>query len=265
MNIRLLSLLGVLSISSFGASETFYVALKANTMSMNYSEKDNGNLLDTEKSKFFGNIGGYSIDGSANVAKGFLGSDATKLLLSYEYDEGNSNYTGSILGMGSSYGSYSDMTTNTISRVQAMVSQVKYTSYGQAMLNLGIGNRNWHRGLTSSQTEDYIWNYWLAGIGFDFNVGKSFTLGALGYYQRAWSPTMKYDSSTFNNTFNLGVTSGYRVEVPVSYQITQMFSIVGSWSLDNWSINKSNSVNGYFEPASTTNNQTLSLGLAAKF
>ncbi|MEY4505153.1 MAG: hypothetical protein RL154_1450 [Pseudomonadota bacterium] len=264
MNKVIYSLL-LVSITSFAANDTFYLAVKANTMAMNYTETQGGATLDTEKSNLFGKIGGFNIDAYARVAQGFLMADATRIMLNYEYSNGNSNYTGSILGMGSSFGSYKDTTNNTIKRAQATISQVKYTPYGAAMLNLGIGNRTWNRNLSSSQTEDYVWNYLTAGLGFDFNLGSSFTLGALAYYQQAFSPTMQYNSSNFNNKFNLGSTNGYRIEVPASYKITQMFSVVGSWALDNWKINQSNSVNGYYEPPSTTNNQTLSLGLALKF
>lgn len=261
----------LLALTSVGllAGDSLYLAIKANTTAMNYTETQNGSTLDTEKSNLFGKIGGFNIDGSVKIANNFLYADTTKLMVNYEYVSGNSNYVGSLLGSSSGYGSYTSSTANTIQRGQILLSQVNNTTYGNAMLNFGAGKRVWNRNLSSIQQEEYSWNYLIAGLGFDFNFGSSFTLGAIGYYQKALSPKMQYNSNTFNTNFNLGSTYGYRIEVPASLKITQYLSLVGSWSLDNWTINQSNTVtyNGasYLEPKSTTNNQSLSLGLALNF
>lgn len=255
--------------TSLFAGDSLYLAIKANTTAMNYTETRNGSTLDTEKSNLFGKIGGFNIDGSAKIANNFLYADTTKIILNYEYVSGDSNYVGSLLGSNAGYGSYTSTTSNTIQRGQILLSQINNTSYGNAMLNFGAGKRVWNRNLSSIQKEEYNWNYLIAGLGFDFNFGSNFTLGAAGYYQQAITPKMNYNSNSFNTNFNLGNTYGYRIEVPASYKITQYLSLVGSWTLDNWTINQSNSVtyNGasYVEPKSVTNNQSLSLGLALNF
>lgn len=63
-------------------------------------ERSDGAILDSERSKFGGKIGGYEIALSVKVADGAMGADKSEVTASYQRLSGKSEYVGLLLGSG---------------------------------------------------------------------------------------------------------------------------------------------------------------------
>jgi hypothetical protein len=163
------------------------------------------------------------------------------------------------------YGSYTSETTNKIREIELGCRESRGVSYGRTSFVFGIGDRLWERELSGFQKEDYKWKYGFVGMGFDFNIIKNTALGVHIRYQRAVSPKMEAKGSPIAATFDLGTTDGFRLEAPLAVGVTKNIDLTASYRYDYWKINKSNIINGYYEPDSKTKNQLLLAGVNIKW
>lgn len=246
---------------ALASGELLTLSLKGVSLNKDYTETVDGTTVDTERSDMGGKIKGYELGLSARVAGGALGGDKSEVVLSYQKLSGRSEYVGSIRGSGLGYGSYISETYNEITEMELGWRESRTTPYGVTSFVFGMGDRLWVRELSSIQIEDYKWKYGFVGMGVDFDVVRQKAkMGLHMRYQRAISPQMVAKEAT-DTTFDLGTTDGYRIEIPLLLSLSKNIELIASYRYDYWKINKSNVINGAFEPDSKTKNQLALVGV----
>lgn len=218
--------------------------------------------FNTEKTNLFDSANGASIGIDYKVDSEYLSNIGAE----YQIIKGYTKYTGDYLDLTlrKGYGtikSYSNITLQTTNIYAQKTNPINYQY--DVFLKGSIGYRNWERGLNSTQIETYSWPYTSIGIGVIEKSMEDVTVGAAIYYQRAIDPKMK-DTHT-GYTFNLGKTDGVKIEIPITYKLSNTLSVIGSYTYDNWNITKSNTINNYYEPDSTTKSHILSVGVIMGF
>jgi hypothetical protein len=146
---------------------------------------------------------------------------------------------------------------------------------------IGYGYRYWKRGLggPSPFDEEYTWHYFPVGIRADFELSGKWNIGAnvamrfmFGGKMRAF--LSQIDSSASDFKVDLGDTTGWFAEIPVRYRFSDAWSCVGTPWYEYSEIGKSNqvyvispgnSLRLWHEPASTTHQYGINVGLAYSF
>lgn len=259
MKLSRLSVCATLILSSAIAD---HVSISSNIMNFDYKEysSTNGQILDSEGPSTL-----YGL--TAKYAHNIFGSKTTTneglLFADIAFYGGNTTYAGSALGSGKPYGSATGTTANQI--VNGKIGYIQYKNLKSINLytQAAIGYRYWDRKLSSSQDEKYEWAYGNIKIGLDAHLSTKDNLGFNASYNAAISPTMKSSTSNqaLNNTFNLGNTYGYAFCIPYTHHFTTKLSLLVSYTYQRWHIGASNSVNGYYEPRSTTTQSIGTVGL----
>lgn len=234
------------------ASE-YFLSLSADTTKFDYAETENTQLLDTEKAGF-GRIGGFSFTLEPRYNGWYVQSS---------YDEGNTDYVGSLLNSQGVYGSYKGITANVLEEYQVGYKITSRDSRGDSMipLTIGIGYRYWLRQL--GYDELYQWGYYHIGIGYHYRLSPSLTIGADTAYRIAFNPKM--NETLHEHTFKLKNVYSYKISLPLELKLNRRWSIFGSYNYEYWNIDASNPVGGYYEPDSETKNETLSAGIKLYF
>ena len=250
---RALLLISLVSVSYVYASD-YSLSLSADTTKFDYAETDrSGNLLDTERADY-GKISGLTITLEPRY-QGWYFSAA--------YAEGNTDYVGSLLGSGDPYGSYRGITANEIEDYILGYKATARDTRGdwEIPLTVGVGYRRWLRQL--GYDELYDWGYYNFGIGLHLRLSSTMSIGADAAYQKAFNAQMYENLHGY--TYNLNNVYGYKITVPFEVMLSHQLGAFISYNYEFWNIDASNSVGGFYEPDSETNNETLSFGFKFYF
>ena len=230
--------------------------LQATSMHVDYTERDDAGMLDTER----GNVPGAVLSYSAMWSNNYY------LQLQYGRSQSNTRYVGQALNGGGGYGSLVDRSGATMTdyslrfgRGFVLSDAVMLTPYGE------LGHHRWERGI--NQGETYTHDY--------------FGIGALAQY----SPMPKLVLSmnllagrTFDASIDVGGTAPYAFSAPLGnsalykagiaadYAYTK--AVHGTLGLDYASFDYGYSPvssGGYYEPDSKTRNITVKLGVGYAF
>ncbi len=133
---------------------------------------------------------------------------------------------------------------------------------------VGLGYRYWDRDMLGSSSlrgylETYEWPYYEVGLSWKW-YDKNFYMGADVSYQKAYQPKM-YAHLNGGLDFDLGDTKGYKIDIPLGYKVNESWDIIAHYIYDSWDIEKSNIINGYYEPSSETKNSYAYISLKYKF
>ncbi|OHD90900.1 MAG: hypothetical protein A2W83_04950 [Sulfuricurvum sp. RIFCSPLOWO2_12_43_5] len=89
------------------------------------------------------------------------------------------------------------------------------------------------------------------------------SIGADAAYQKAFNAQMYENLHGY--TYNLNNVYGYKITVPFEVMLSHQLGAFISYKYEFWNIDASNSVGGFYEPDSETNNETLSFGFKFYF
>ena len=239
--------------------------ISTNFLQMDYIERDrNNNFLDSEKSDF-NDMAGLELEYILDFTTGHGGANDSSLEFNFVYFQGKSLYDGFLQPSGVPFKTTSDMT---IYEPRIRWSEISKNEAYDISVFASIGYRYWIREIGSQYgyREDYKWAYMDVGmkILFHDDLYKNWHLGIEVSYQRAYKPTM-YAYLNGGLDFNLGTTSGYNIDVPLLYDINKNLSLELSYEYDNWNIDASNIVAGYYEPDSKTKNKIIKIALITRW
>ena len=234
-------------------------------MSMDYKEYDPSNtLLDSENSSL-GKITGY------DMSLGYLfnrkDSSIDEAAMNVSMLNGKSDYVGSILGGGGSYGSVINTTTNRFIDASLSYKHTKrYQDFLDLSYGLGMGYHSWYRELSSSQSELYEWYSLRPMVGATIVMDK-FSFGISGEYQYGFNATMHSSNPSAN--FKLGGADVVAIGFPLRYSYSKSLEFYTQYTLSKQSIKKSDNVQSggttYYEPDSTGYQNYLKIGATFKF
>jgi hypothetical protein len=256
--VLLLLLLGSLFASSKSEYEINLVGMK-----MNYNEYgQTGELLDSERSSF------SDILGAEIVYRYFLDTDSSVncKILSVN---GDSEYTGSLIGSTLGYGSTIGTTHNIIRDFSLEYTKTNETELKnlRALGGLAVGYRSWERELSAAQIEIYTWYSLRAQVGFVYTLDKEISISLIGEYQYGIDPKMS--ATGFSDDFELKSADIIQVAIPVRYVVTQHVDLNFEYIFSRQKIGASNIVYnggvGFYEPDSTAYNQYLKVGIVFKY
>lgn len=133
---------------------------------------------------------------------------------------------------------------------------------------LGLGFHNWDRNILGSggYLEKYSWNYIPIGYRNEFRVSSKWD-GAFDIsfrYMFHGKMTAFMDPAS-PMRFNLGNKTGFKLELPYTYHMSDSCSLVLNPYYEYWGIRQSNVMQGYVEPASHNNQFGIDVGLVFKF
>jgi len=253
------------------------------TTAYNYTERgDQDQILDTEDSKFL-EIGGFygSYDHKFRTEAAKNSEIAYYLNFYGSYTGGDTDYKGSLLGGGSSYGSYSSTTENKFYELQVNIKRLRQYENKSSYTMLGMGYKSWERKLSSNQEETYYYYFFQVAFGGEVNIYKDWSLGLDLTGQLAYNPKMDADFSSasnqkLNETFDLGTVYTYKIAAPLVIPINKQLSFKTKLEYEFTSYGKSNTkyvpnfpdtgnTNSYLEPKSQQKNWHLYAGFQLIF
>lgn len=242
---------------------TLILDLEYQRTNFDYREFDSvGQILDSEKAD---DLNGFGIAVKAKVFNGLMGGNASYLRVGYEHSSGDTEYVGALLS-GGSYGSYIGTTDNTINEYSLIYTEEYLSEQYDLWSGLGGGYREWERELSADQLETYKWFYWNIEVGTRFHYNKNLSLGLVYNYKRAINPEMDTDFTGLPDmTFDLGGVKGYTFAMPLIYSVDKDSTVYLEYKREYFEIAKSNIVNGFYEPDSTTENDKITVGIRFKF
>jgi len=254
----------IASLIGVGLYASTNVELMYSALKFNYKEYSGSGVMDEEKSKF-NDLKGINLLISQDINK-------FKLTFNVEYNKGSTKYTDFTWD-----GTPLQLTENNAYLYNArfiggylLGMDETRLGYGKVYLDGGLGYRFWNRGKSNyagDYDEKYKWKYWLIGININENFNK-FNFDLNFYYHKAIQPKMNAD--LYGGTdFKLGTTKGYRIEIPIRYNLAKNYGIMFKYIYDYWKINQSETVTkdgvSMYEPDSKTKNQYMDIGLFYKF
>ena len=238
----------------------------ANTLNLDYVEtKDDGTFLDSETTGWE-DIGGVELSYSLPMGDGNGGADESSLEASLSYVKGVSDYNGFLQSNGTLLGSYKNDTDIEIIETEIRWVETKHTKDFDLSTFVSLGYRYWLRENSHDIyriKEEYKWMYFNVGLKSLFH-DENWHVGLEFAYQRAVNPSLFADIKG-GLDFDLGTTDGYYYKIPLIYDINDKYSIELSYKYDYWKIEKSNVVQGFYEPDSETKNKIVTLSLVMEF
>jgi len=235
-------------------------------MDMDYREYSHGVLVDSEKSSI-SQMQGYELHYKYNFGRQKEDEYST-LDFAATYLWGETEYAGSYLSNNTGYGSVVGTTENEITDTVLNFSHTYHTAQAmEVSFGFGLGYRYWDRKLSILQEELYEWFSLRPNIALHYFI-SDVKLSACFEYQYGLNPKMS--ASNIRGDFNLGSANITETTLRASYDITDNFSIYGSYIYAYQTIQESNVVydgsgNGYVEPDSKASNQYLKFGVTFKY
>jgi len=255
----------------FGVKTTFY----------NYTERDDQDqILDTEKSSLFDMGGIYaSYNHKLKEFNTESGSIAHYINVYASAEYGETEYKGSLLGSGQGYGSFTSTTANLFYEYQINLKRVQYYKGSSRYISFGLGYKEWERELSTTQVENYHYEFAQIEVGAQKLIYEDISLGLTLGALLAFNPQMDADFSTgtgLHETFNLGTTYSYKIAVPLEIPIQDGLVFVTKAEYEFTSIGKSNKIavpnfpnpgdnHNFLEPKSQQKNWHFFAGLQLLF
>ncbi len=236
-------------------------------LKMNYVETGrSGKFLDSETS-LFTDIDGFNISYRKDIGR--LGSNGqlNSIEVSLRQLKGTSAYDGFLQSSsGAIIRPYKTTTQNKIFEPKLRLMRTKYTHNYDIGMFVSVGNREWTRDMSSDPygiKEIYDWKYYDFGIKTVF-YDDYWELGLELAFQKAINPTMNAYMNPILN-FDLGDVRGYYYKTAIGYNFDKNLKLELEYEYNEWKIDASNIVRGYYEPDSTTKNKIISLNIVYKF
>ena len=242
-------------------------------LKFNYNEyTDDGNWFNSEKNS------GYELNGGFVKYRHDLGivreEDITyyqNLEIYYSFHLNTTDYDGSL----SNGDPYQGKTDNYLHQGHVRYHAINKIENYELGLFLGLGYRYWDRDLLGQYgyLETYQWPYYEVGLSWKWFDGNYF-MGASASYQKAYKPTMIAYTKNKTNIgrdldFDLGDTKGYKIDIPIGYQINNNWDITLHYIYDVWDIQRSNTLatntGTAYEPSSETTNKYTYLSIEYRF
>ena len=233
---------------------------------MDYEEVDElGDILDTEKSKI-DELKGYFISLKYKVADGTIMGNSNYLEIKASTLNGNTDYTGAYIGSGLGYGSLKSKTSNDIDEVEVNFYETEYAQDHIGFIFAGLGYRKWDRQLSGTQLEKYRWLNFNIGMGGETEIVPNYMrIGLDAAIKMSLWKEMKIETPTFNETFKLGTVTTMVVGVPLVTHLNEYFDFIIRVEYEYMKIEKSNVIEGYYEPESESHNFNAMASIRAQF
>jgi hypothetical protein len=222
-------------------------------------------------------LNGFYVGTNYKSQSNVLGLGNLDLGLKYTYLGGSINYDGSQINL------ITNQTTPWSTDTSESISNIQFKGgFDQALSNnisvgeyLSLGYRYWNRHIegVGGYTEDYNNGY--IGLGakaaYMWNDKLSTGIDAEINWSPAWS-SINYMSSPYGD-YDMGSAYNLKVEVPVSYNVTQQLSVNLTPYYSYWHFNSSSAQNTVidgipvtsYEPSSETNSAGLNVGVSYRF
>ena len=265
---KYLFLLSMLIATSIFAKETpFTASVSFVGMGMDYREySDSAELLDSEDSSYL-DMGGVELSLAYKLSEN--STSASELKLNYMIIAGATQYIGSYIGSGQSYGSAVSTTYNEIIDMDITYKRSKHLQNNiELNYGVGVGYREWKRSLSVLQVEVYSWYSLRPMVGVSYTREK-FNLGVSMEYQLGIDTKMS--ASDLNYVFTLGSADILELSFPMSYEYDKNLDFTFEAVMQKQTIIESNKLytSGgsayYYEPESTAYNSYVKFGIEYKF
>jgi len=248
--------------STIVASEKHSIEAGIKTRFFNYTEVDqNNNILDTETSTPL-NTGGIYGQYSYQLDEFINGSNIIKNSINIycSLETGFSDYLGSSLADGGSFGSVKSKTFNTFIDINVNIKREKYYENSIRYLYFGLGHTQWIRELSTLQKETYSYEYAQIGVGINRKVNKQTRIGLdlsanLGFNQEMHADFQEtQDTNPLDETFKLGWVYSLKVAIPIEIPINKKLSLTTKIEYEYTYYGRSSSiiVNDFIKPTPST-------------
>jgi len=258
----------VLASSLLLAKVNVEYSINAVGMSMDYKEYKNGNLLDSESSKYSDLTG---VEFQYNYIIRDAGkADYNNIAFKVMALSGDTKYSGSSLDSNLGYGSLIGTTSNRIYDFDlGFVHTYQQTQNYKIIISLGLGYRFWRRELSTQQVEDYEWYSLRPSLAFSYTY-RGLNISPKLEYQYGIRPRMRSTGISVNEDFKLGSANIIQISIPLEYAMSQRFSLYGAYTYQYQKIGESNIVydnsgTGYLEPDSKAYNKYIKFGVIFKY
>lgn len=232
------------------------IGFQAVSTHVDYTERDDFGILDTER----GNVPGFALSYSAMWQNNYY------LQLQHGRSEGHTRYVGQPLVGGTGYGSVVDRSGATmtdysvrVGRGFAISDAVMLTPYGE------LGHHRWERGVNDGET--YTHDYFGIGALAQYSPMPKLVLTANLLAGRTFHADIDVDGAApFAFSAPLGNSDLYKAGLAADYAFTQNFhGMVGvDYSTFNYG-DSDVSAGGYYEPDSKTHYTTVRIGVGYAF
>jgi len=224
---------------------------------IDYKETAQNQQLDSEK----GFQGSYQ--GQVSVQRDMLGIKDVFLSASFAYAKGRTNYDGSLMdGTPLQAGTRANTSDITVKIGKAF----PFTPQGQVIYYVYYGYHQWLRDSTSVYGYDEHYRHHSAGVGMigQYAVTPQLVASIEGSVGGTFAASM--NANIIQGKFNLGSAATLMGAVGLDYAVTRHFHVKAAYQITHFKYGKSNLVDGaYYEPDSTTTNQTVRLGVGYAF
>ena len=218
-----------------------------------------GGVLDTEN----GTVNGFALTASV-MQDVIFGNDYFQL--KYSHNSGNTDYVGSYIGSGQGYGSVRASSTATMNDYSAaygkgfeLTKQLMLTPYVE------FGHHKWERGLGDGNNETYSHSFYDVGAMLQYSPIQQLVISGKLYTGHTLNSDISSTSTTFSGA-SLGNSSLNGYGLSVDYAFTKEFHANLGYEHSEFKYGYSSVNNlGYYEPDSTTKNNTYSIGIGYAF
>lgn len=223
----------ILSISSSvcmaNASNTETVEVSGKDLHFNYNES----IGDSER----GWIKGYHLSYKSQDKE-------TKAYwkVSYDHSHGNTVYDGAVTNITTNVSTpYVGTTNNTVSDTEVTYG-VPINKKATQYVYVGVGYHKWDRDMLGQYgyDEQYSWNYLPVGYRYEYTSGSKVHGAIDASVQFMFNGKM--NSSDNGADYNLGNQPGFKIEAPVTYQMSPKFGLVLTPWFQYSSIGQSNTI-----------------------
>lgn len=226
-----------------------------------YKETQQSRTLDSEK----GFQGSYQ--GKASVQRDMLGIKDVYISASFGYAKGNTDYDGYLVsrsGLAIPY--QSNTRTDTTDITVKLGKAFPLTPQVQVIYYAYYGYHQWIRDSNSSYGTDEHYRHHSLGVGMlgQYAITPQLVASIEGSVGGIIGASMNAGNTA--GTFKLGSNATVTGALGLDYAVTRHVHVNAAYQVTHFKYGKSNLLaSGYYEPESTTTNQTLLVGLGYAF
>lgn len=232
------------------------IQFQATSMHVDYTERDDSGILDTERGGVPGAVLSYSAMWSNNYY----------LQMQYGRSKGDTRYVGQALIGGTGYGSVVDHSDATMTDYNLRVGRgfvlsdaVMLTPYGE------LGHHRWERGVNDGET--YTHDYFGVGALAQYSPLPRVVLTANLLFGHIFHADIDVaGSAPFAFSASLGNSDFYKAGLAADYAFTKRFHGMVGLDYSNFDYgNSAVSSGGFYEPDSRTHYTTINVGAGYAF
>lgn len=233
----------------------------AGGQNINYKETQQNQKLDSEK----GFQAAYQ--GKVSVQHDMLGLKDIYLSASFAFAKGRTDYDGYLQDRLGDLTPYQASTRDNTTDIAIKVGKAfPMTPKGQVIYYVYYGYHQWLRDSTSSYGYDEHYRHHSVGVGMlgQYAMTPQLVFSIEGSVGGTFAASM--NASNTSGKFSLGSNATLMGALGLDYALTRHLHVNAAYQVTHFKYGQS-SVNtaGYYEPTSTTTNQTVQLGLGYAF